>query len=73
MQQKALHYTVGGCNTATKMHDSLVYYIGKGWLVKSITNVYSSASAAQNIVILEKPDENDEQDKHSEQESKLQL
>ena len=54
MRQHVLTYTVGGYTNANDMANNLNEWIDKGWIIKSVTNVYSG----YNIVVLEENPEN---------------
>ena len=54
MRQHVLKYTIGGPTSANDMANNLNEWIDKGWIIKSVTNVYNG----YNIVVLEENPEN---------------
>ena len=54
MRQHVLYYSVGGLDSTREMASNLNEWIDKGWIIKSVTNVYNG----YNIVVLEENPEN---------------
>ena len=52
MRQHVLSYQIGGIESTRNMAKDLNEWINKGWVIKSVTNVYNN-SYGYNIVVIE--------------------